>query len=912
MERIPRLSIGRLSRIFLAALILLVVFYGLYVWLDWKILQTMYEKKAGINWFETVFYHNYTFIVAALLSLIVVNPRPGRSDLWEAYGAVQSMLGSIYGGREPVVPLTLGFGRVAWAFWQFLKWALAFFYVVPNNGLPFFGNLTIVAFMAMRGGGDWSRLLRVLLLPVMPASGSELIALMPTMEVQYRLFFYVVSAIAIVLTLRMFLKFIRDFATLRRESWLRDVFVGLAFIVLIVLFESPYWRMDVRTPYEYAIVGALFVCFLFVGVAFQVSGLGATIALARRRRWIVTASGLLLLIVLLGNAVIVTGFTINWNNNWAEYEWRPLTEKQIMVTRWATGIDSIKYQPLSAIPSGNLTRTLSLVRQWDQEAAYTKMKNQIGVNWMKPADSDIIYIDGREYWVAPTTILYPSTDWISRRLIYTHASRIICLDSHTGEFTPVSQVFGVNAEPAIYYGEGFRETVYVQVKGFREVEETSYSKDADYVLAGWQRTLWFISEGQLGFAFTPPQDEMKMLYKRDILTRVKGILIHGLTVDEDAYLVSDGRNVYYAVQVLIEYPLQSGFSANNYLRFFGLVLVNVEDGTMTGYVVARPDGFLVDFYKGYYPGWESPPSWLVPQLRYPEQLLGMHRYTGQLDTDFSYHVVDPFVWRAGSDFYERPEATAVHYILVQSGEQMIFAGIQLVEFKASPGRNLAGLYVAYGGPNLGEIVLYKVGNATIAQLIGPSAALQALETDDYVRTQLTLLTNRRLGNILLYSIGGRLYYFIPVYIVTQEATAVITKMAFVVAIDAVTGAKVATGADAVQAYYSLAGAKPPVVTGHEARLTKIRSFLEARSYAVINVTKITANAEIEVAQATYVDEAQWAQATQAMDAFLKEYASKTDVKELYIWSQDPNSISLGLLVPEGGIVKLYYVTIRLR
>jgi len=766
--------------------------------------------------------------------------------------------------------------------------------------------------MAARGGGDWSRLLRVLMLPLVPASGAELIALTPIMEVQYRLFFYVTSALAIMLALRMFLKFVRDFATLRRESWLRDIFVGLALIVLIVLLEAPYWTMDVRTPYEYVIVTALVVCFLFVGVAFQVRGVGTTLALARRRRMLVTVSGVLLLLVLVGNALIVVGFSINWNNNWVEYEWRPLTEKRITVTRWAAGIDPIRYQPLSAIPAGNVSRTLSVVRQWDQEAAITKMKNQIGVNWMKLADSDIIYYGGREYWVAPTTLLYPSSDWISRRLIYTHAAKIICLDSHSGEFVPVKSVFGLKTEPAIYYGEGFKETVYVQVRGFKEVEETSYSRDADYALSGWQRMLWFLSEGQLGFAFSPPQDEMKMLYKRDILTRVRGVLIYGLDLDDDVYLVSDGQSVYYAAQVLIEYPLQSGFSASTYQRLFGFVLVNVEDGRMYGYVVAKPDGFLVDFYREYYPNWKSPPSWLIPQLRYSEQLLGMHAGAGQLDVDFRFHVTDPFVWRAGSAFYERPPATLVHYILLLSEEEVRFVGIQLVEFKASPGKNLAGLYAAYGGPNLGDIALYGVGNVTMAQLIGPSAALQALETDDYVRTQLTLLTNRRLGNILLYSIAGKLYYFIPVYIVTQEAAAVITKMAFIVVIDALTGAKVATGSDANQAYYSLVGAKPPVVTGYETRLQNVRTFLEIKKLPLINVTKVTANAEIEVSKVTYLDETQWQQTTRTIDSFLREYVSKTGATEIYTWSQDPNSISLGVLVLQSGIVKLYYMTIRLR
>jgi hypothetical protein len=181
-----------------------------------------------------------------------------------------------------------------------------------------------------------------------------------------------------------------------------------------------------------------------------------------------------------------------------------------------------------------------------------------------------------------------------------------------------------------------------------------------------------------------------------------------------------------------------------------------------------------------------------------------------------------------------------------------------------------------------------------------------------VRTQLTLLTNRRLGNILLYSIAGKLYYFIPVYIVTQEATAVITKMAFVVAIDALTGAKVATGSDAAQAYYALVGGKPPVVTGYENRLTNIRTYLEAKKLAPINVTKITANAEIEVDKINYLDETQWQQTTRAIDSFLKEYVSKTGATEVYTWNQDPNSMNLGVLVFQGGIVRLYYMTIRVR
>src|SRR3989304_6033938 len=183
--------------------------------------------------------------------------------------------------------------------------------------------------------------------------------------------------------------------------------------------------------------------------------------------------------------------------------------KEIQVTRWAAGLEPVVTEPLSDLPAGNTSKIVSLVRQWDQDASYTKMKNQIGVNWMQLSDSNIIYLNGREYWVAPTTINYPYEDWISRRLIYTHAARIIVIDSHTGEYVTVQQAFGVKAEPSIYYGEEFADDVYVHVPGFEEIGNASYTGAPDHVLSGWQRTLWFlVKESQVGFAFSPPQDDI--------------------------------------------------------------------------------------------------------------------------------------------------------------------------------------------------------------------------------------------------------------------------------------------------------------------------------------------------------------------------------------------------------------------
>ena len=890
--------------IVLAIVLIAVLLYGVYLWLNWMILQTMYARKAGIDWFNTVFYNGLTFTLAAILALFSINPLFGRSDIYEAWQSIKVAVTSVSGGFEAVTPpLSVKARGAIWAFWQLIKWAFAFFVISSLNGIPFLGKVTPIFCMVLAGIGDWSLIPRILVLPVLPASSSELIRLMPTLEVEYRLLYVISALILTVIAVRVSIKLIKHFFTEGQNIWMRDLFIIFSCIMLGIILGSPYWSMDVTTPYDYVICVTLFVGFIIAAVFFHRGGFGGEMRGKRRR--IITFTAIIVIGIILANAGIIAFFKLNWNNNWVQYEWKPLMEKRIAVTRWAAGIDGIKRHLISEIPTGNVTKILSLIRQWDHKAAYTKMKNQIGVNWMTLSDSDIIYIGGREYWAAPTTIMYPSDDWISKHLIYTHTSKIIVIDSHSGEFVPVTEAFGVKREPLIYYGEGFDVNVYTNVRGFEEIGNVSYPGEPDYILSGWQRILWFLLEGQLGFAFSPPQEKINMLYCRNVLKRVNNILIYGLKADPDVYLVSDGERIYYAVQIYIDYPLHSGFASSSYLRFFAVVLVDVEDGRMKGYVVGKPDGFLIDFYRKYYSHWSSPPEWLIPQLRYPEALLGMHDLPGQLDVDFYYHVEDPFVWRSGSQFYERPGATEVLYVLMIKGNKPCFVGLQLVEFQASPGRNLAGIYIAYGGSELGRIELYSVPNAT-TQFIGPSAALQAFETDDYVRTQLTLLTSRRFGNILLYSIGNRLYYFIPVYVEAEIANAVITKMAFIGVIDAATGTKVSIGSDAAHAYYALIGS--PIEIGAKDRLRKILDLFAEKGLSVIKPVKISGDVWIRVDNLTYTSESEWGEVKEAIYRFIQKYAQ--NCSEAYQWREDENTINIGVLVSKNGIVKLYYISIK--
>lgn len=892
--------------ILLIVVIVGVGIFGAYVWLNWTINQFMYATKAGIDWFGTVFYNGMTFVVASLLALLFLNPIPGRSDIFDAANAV------IASTSPNVGPTALKPSKLLWAFWQFTKWVLAFATFVNANGIPGLGNLAMAVSMMGRGFGDWVLVPEIFLSPIEPLGSKDIVAAIPTMEIQYKILHDVAILILAILALRLFLHFVRNIARAQVGAALRSLFLSLSCIVAALLPGVAYWAMDVTTPFAFLALSTIFVCLVAASIVSNVVGQGKeTFTKGRRSAAIIIA--IVLLAILLANMGVIGWYRLNWNNNWTQYEWQPLIRKQIGVTRWAAGTGDVQVSPLESLPAGNISMILSLVRQWDRDAAFTKMKNQIGVNWMTLSDAYIVYINGKEYWVGPTTVLYPSDDWISHHLIYTHASRIIVMESHTGDYVSLNGAFGIPNEPHIYYGVGLRDNVYVHIRGFSEIENSSYVGMPDYVLSGWQRTLWFAASGQVGFAFGPPQESIEMLYNRDPFERVRSILISGLDMDPAAYLVTDGERLYVVVQVFINYNLQSGFAASSYLRFFGVVLTDIENGEMQGYVVAspKPEDFLTEFYRSYY-GWKPPPDWLVPQLRYPEQLLGTQEAPiGQLDVDFRYHVDDPFIWRSGSDFYERPAATEVLYILHTVGNKAYFVGLQLVEYEASPGKNLAGLYLVYGGSRLGEIQLFRatpLANMT-TQLIGPSAALQALETDDYVRTQLTLLTNSRLGNILLYSIGGELYYFIPVYITTTVEGGVITKSAFISVVDATTGTKVATGPDSFSAYYALSGGIPE--KGLQQRLQMIVDFITSQGLNLVRPQSIMANVEVMVNRTSYVTEANWTNVSSILMQFIS-YAKKIGADSIYYWDVDSNDIGLGLLFSDRGVVNLYYITVRYR
>jgi len=893
----------------LAIIAVIAVLALAWVILQWSIAESVYSAKAGLNWFGIAFYHDYTFVAAGLFALLLVYPKPGGSDLWKL-GTVLSRYMRPYEAEQGGMRVGEKMNIWLWALWQTLKWAIAFYAFVASGGFPLLGSTMNPIMMMTMGMGSWADVTRVFVLPLVPASGAGLISLMPSMSIQYAVISYALSAFLLVFAVRTLLRLLANLATRRSDIWIRNLLTLIAAILLEAILGAPYWLMNIATPYVYGIVWAALLL-TTVGIVFF-SRRNAQAPRLKLLKVVAVVFAVLFIVQVAAGAF----YFFNWNNNYLTYSWHPQTQKQITVTRWSAGLGDIQVNNITSLPTSNPTTTLSLVRQWDQQAAKVTNTKEIGAyNWMGLASSEIVFYNGTEYWVSPTTPTFPSTDWISEHLIYTHAAKVLVINTHNGSVIPVTSAFGIASEPLIYYGEGngFNQSVYVHIPGYDEVQNVSYSGAPDYVLSGWQKSMWFtFAEGQLGFAFSGKS--IDMLWNRNIFTRVGDVLIPGLTMDPSAYVVSDGKNLYYAVQVYINYPLQSGFSASPYLRFFGVVLVNIQDGTMQGYTVSNLLGtnssdFITQFYQNYYSSWSAPPAWLVPQLRYPEQLLGTPTVPGQLDYDFVYHVSDPFVFRGGTQFYERVGNGTVQYIPFAVGDETYFVGMQLAQYQGIVSKNLGALYIAYGGDRLGQIDLYQNPSAS-ALIIGPTAAENALTTNQQVRTQLTLLPTYRFGSYLLYSVGGQLTYFVAVYI-NPGATGVVTKLPFMTAVNPSTTA-VGVGLNAAAAFEDLGGSNSMNTTTitRDALIHQIDSSFTKEGYNLVNATSVNPTVYVSVGSVSL--SAAGAIDTKAQVAsLLQTYGPRSVDHTVYAWTDSSGNVNFGLLsVPTSGVTYLYYVTIK--
>jgi len=489
--------------------------------------------------------------------------------------------------------------------------------------------------------------------------------------------------------------------------------------------------------------------------------------------------------------LVSIGPLINVNNTevWTEQQWQKKYQREIEWTRVCAGLDMFEERPIENFTASSTSEAdivkNSSIRVYDQNYAVQYLAASIGSTFEGLADSDIIYFNNTEYWVAPKTVKFSEIEGDAVRTnteLYDHVEGFLAMDTFNGSLVPdVSEIFNISADYPIFFGESESQRYLEETLGYYEegtlgaydsdillntgweqgIENNNYIYEAepDGVLTGMEGFWKTLNIGLLAYAF---QEEHEYVINRNVKDRINKILLPHLKIDYDPYLVFDflRGKMYYAVSIYTHIYI-GAYSQYPILRFLGVSLIDVLGGEMTFYrnptlkTSNDPTYSLWKIYIDKYFPEDNMPDWLKAQLRYPEELFEL-----QLEANYIYHVQNPSTWRRADDFHERPENGDLFYIESDLGNGIEFVGIDLVEYQGRTATLLAGMYVVRHGDHFGEAIFYHTRTSS-DNLIGPKTARDTYASE--ATQEITLIANARHGNTLLYPLGGSIYYFIPTY-----------------------------------------------------------------------------------------------------------------------------------------------------
>ena len=719
-------------------------------------------------------------------------------------------------------------------------------------------------------------------------------------------------------------------------SWRVASFEGVLSIGLFwIMFNSFFSTfIDYNTRYiigGLAVGGILFAIFYYLDLRYS-KGLSTL----RRRRVTIRILSIFMI-------ALVTGSIMAINNSVADarkVEWLgPYTSQQIAVNRYFAELDKVREVPydisLKVTPKHMIEEhiadnrpLLNKIRLWDWEAAFAKLKPEIGlIPYVDYQDSDILRFNNTLYWsssmkpILPETVLQ-SDQWYAEHLVYTHVPNgFFILNANEGVIEDADQFF---KQRKIYYGEGglLSETWATYPQDREKSEELGgyfYSGNGGVSLSP---PLSWIFEFNFFLAYRT--QTLEVLRYRDIYDRIEMLFPYfeydfsGKKVD--MFPVTDGVQTYYLMPLIVR--LDTGkvpWGSNNPLvRLAGYALIDIYNGDIKIFVIG--DDFFSELFKDVYSEYITTdiPEWLELQTRYPEELfewrVGMFNY---------YHVTDPATFIIAKEFFEVPEGLDSYYIVSKTPDfdELEFVGLLSLELRGAKGRNLAGYMVVENDySRLGVMTFNEVSLEQQTKLLGPTATREALEKNAKFATLRTLLRTPRIGDNILYRVGENDVYFIPVY--TAGAGGVVTELGVVACVGALfTGEYyVGLGDTAEEAYreYLVAVSKTelpmPEVPAEpeenvEERIANILNIFEKANVTLMTPEALNPPVSYNEWTTDYVSIDQWNQTRHLVEDFISDWAIETD--KILMW-QEGSTINFGVFLNIDGITELHYVTVNLQ
>ncbi|MBU6998626.1 MAG: UPF0182 family protein [Theionarchaea archaeon] len=447
--------------------------------------------------------------------------------------------------------------------------------------------------------------------------------------------------------------------------------------------------------------------------------------------------------------------------------------------------------------------TFSIVRLWDSSHTQIRFKPSVGLRWMEMGDTDIVRftVDNslRQFWVSPKNlnleeIIEGSENaWYNQHKVYTHSVGYIIADAHTGKFETMPWT-----DKNIYFGEGvYRDFIYdFQGHELQGAYEGPTVRPRIPLRNVFTQELTFYT-GEV-VAYT------------NIFERASE-LFPWLYIDPDPYIcVSDEGEVWYSMDLgAYITPSKVPLVKAPYVRSLLKLLINTETGEYQVYYYESNDRILLPLLLKVYPEilpLAEAPSWYQRQLRYPEvfmetQVRAMNVYHVY---GSSYEKSNVSVYVHEEDFFEIPSEEDLRHLLQTFFGYEEFVSMVTVEFSGKKVPNIAAIWVVENDvPNYGKVHLIRMPSQAYEDLrvIGTSVVPNSLTADEEVSYWNRTHEGADFGNILLYKVDDRVYYFVPFY-TGSEKTVTLQKVACVMGI---TGSetesrKVGFGDDAVTAF----------------------------------------------------------------------------------------------------------------
>ena len=942
-KQTPPPDAGKYIRLGIVAIIGIIIFTMVG---NQAVILSMNFTEFGDQFTKPLYYTLVSAIILSAIALIRVNIAGRSSIFWYAISTGIGFLGS--GGQQPISNALKSFrdyklSSVQFVIWQITKILLfgAFFvnimfgfaamsFIDGNTlGLENIPSLFTLPFVTPDNNPNYAA---ENVVPMIPA----LVILIPPLlgAIGLRLVLYVgIHRIINVIT-----SYLQD-SNEGKPRYLNYVSTieGIIGIGIIWAGINLFFTDQIDYNTRYVIGGTLVIGFSLIAFS-VVDRIRARVLTHMFKRDVYIR-----FLTIIAIAIIVFGF-VSVNNSIADSKkiefLGPYTAQQIGVNRYLGELNDVQENihdvQLTSVSANNIKNyvkqnsdVLDVIRIWDWEAAFAKLKPEIGlIPYVNFEDNDILRFNNTLYWTASMKPILPTSvslenKWYNEHLVYTHVPNgFLTLEATDGQIVDSGEFF---KQREIYYGEGgLFEQTWSAYPNSRDDQNSAELGGVSYSGLGGldvSPPLSWIFEPNFLLSF--PGESVHIMRYKDVHDRMEILypyFLYDLFGKElDSLPVTDGENSYWLIPLIVGFdtgdvPWSVG---NPYLRLVGYALVDTYNGDIQ--LLKTGDDFFTDMFAGQYKEQFQPmPAWLEEQIRYPVEL-----FNWKTEMYNIYHVTNVETFIQANEFYEIPGGLDTYYVEAKPPgfEQTEFLGLLSLELRGSQGRNLAGYMIVENDlDKLGNMQFYEVPLDSDTKLIGPTAVREALDRDPEFAQLKTLLRNPRIGDNILYRVGDHDVYFIPVY--TAGAGGVVAQLGTIAAVGAAFNGEYFVGLgqtqeEAFEAYLKkVSGVASTTTTADDDyvelvrsdRIDIIKSVFETNGISVSEPTSIQIPLSFNEGELFFFTESDRADAEEFLSEFIDDFV-KPRSDRVFMWQEDTN-LNIGTVFVKDGLPEIHYVSIE--